>query len=107
MTRASVIISPEALNDLALIIEYLRRDSPHTALPFVKKAKADLLLLTALPQIGYSHRFFSKPKFAGILSRRVSPTFYRIFYLKENKGIRIIRVLHDTHNIEKDLLLQP
>jgi toxin ParE1/3/4 len=89
-----VIRSELALSDLAELAEYIRQQSPGSALRFLDEAESTLHQLAAMPGIG--ERFVTEnPVFQDLRCCNISKfRNYIIYYKPLADGIVVYRVLH-------------
>ena len=90
-----VRLSPEALDDLAGIADWIGRDDPRRATSFVEE------LRTACRELGDFPRAF--PAFArfGPLARRRVYGNYLIIYDVEPDFVTVVAVVHGARNIDE------
>lgn len=89
--------SPEARADLQEIADFIARDTPSRALPFVRELRARCLTLAAMPYSGQP-RHDLQPE---LRSRPAGA--YVIFYRPAPGGIEVVRVLHGSRDIDAEL----
>ena len=85
--------------DLLEALEFLREESPTTAIRFVEAFEKTLGDLSKMPEIGSMYEF-SNLRLHGIRRWRINGfEKYLIFYRVEYDAIVILRVIYGTRNI--------
>lgn len=87
-----------AQRDLSQAADFIRQDSPRSALRFLRAARATFERLLDFPEIGTAYES-ATPEFAGL---RVFPISgfenYLLFYRLMPDGIEVLRVLHGSRD---------
>lgn len=93
MTEA--IISPEALQDMVDIHQYIAMDDPEAANRVVQAFEEDSTLLAAQPGLG-----LHKPRLRGLRMWVVTAfPSYLMFYREHEGRVEIVRVLHGARDL--------
>ncbi len=90
----SVVVRPQASDDLAEIWAYIAEDSPRQADAFAVRLDREFRLLARNPNIGRA-----RPELLANL-RSFPIGRYIIFYLPRPRGIEVIRVLHGARDLK-------
>jgi toxin ParE1/3/4 len=95
-----VIIRPEADRDLDDIADYLDQSSRQAGRRFYQAAQSAFRQLAGMPRLGTPY-MTDNPELAGLRCWR-TPSFpkYIIFYLPLDDGVRVVRILHGSRDIE-------
>ena len=93
----SVILTPRAKRDLALIWRDIARDNPYAASDMVSTIESTAVRYAHFPMMGTPRNDW----LPGLRSFVQEP--YLIVYRPDASGITIIRVLHGARNLNKDM----
>ncbi len=96
MQMLEVIVSPDALRDLADIHEYIAADKPRAADKMIARIFGAFTTAATFPEIGKRTKFHGR-------SRRLVVGNYLVYYLPQEAEERliIIRVLHGRRNVPR------
>jgi plasmid stabilization system protein ParE len=92
---STLIISPEAEQDLLDIWLYIAEDSPVNADRFLDRLEEKALKLSEFPQIGTD-----RPELASDL-KSFPVERYVLYYRTSTSGIELVRVLHSSRDINR------
>jgi toxin ParE1/3/4 len=102
-----IVRSARALLDLAEAAEFIRQNSPRSALRFLDAAEATFRRLAARPGIGTAYDP-ADPAFAELRYLPISKfTNHLVFYRADEHDIRIVRVLHGARDLQGLLAEEP
>lgn len=90
--------SRNAQNDLDEITGFLNGTGARKAALFIDELHASIASLADYPD-----RYSVVPEFAGIGLRRCIAGSYSIFYLKQDRTIYVVRVLHGARDLVRHL----
>jgi addiction module RelE/StbE family toxin len=90
-----IIWSPEAVEDLESIGNYIERDSLHYAKTVISKIIKQADKLSSFPKIG---RII--PEISNELFRETFLYSYRIIYFIDNNNIKIIGIIHGKRDFD-------
>ena len=92
-----------ALRDLEELSEFIRQDSPRSALRFLEAAERTFALLAAMPLMGEAYGS-EEPRLAGMRRFHISGfERYLIYYRPIDGGIEVVRVLHGARDLPSAL----
>lgn len=89
-----IVWSKNAINDLNNLANYFANDSPYYSKIIVKKIYKTISRLEQFPKSG---RVI--PEFDNENYREIIVTPYRIFYLFENNGVKILTIVHSKQEV--------
>ena len=89
----SISLTPQAVQDLDDIWDYIAEDSPDRATAFLQSIEEKILNLAETPHIGRA-----RPELLSLL-RSFPIGKYVIFYQPIDNGIEVVRVLHGSRDI--------
>lgn len=90
-------LTVDAENDLEEITDYIASDSPNAAVRLLERIEDRCQALAEMPQMGVVRDELAP----GLRSAAVGK--YVIFYGEDDEGIRVVRVLHGSRDIERIL----
>ena len=97
----SITIRPLAQADLAEQRDYLENTNPQVAERYLQAVEQTFNQLAQLPGLG-APREYGKPNLSGMRMRPVKGfERYLIFYLPNDNGIDVVRVLHSSRDIAR------
>jgi toxin ParE1/3/4 len=96
MATSSYRLTRSARGDLSEIHEYIARDKPETAKRYLSILRDQCRLLADNPGLGLQGE-----EYLGLYKFPVGN--YLIFYRPVSDGIQVIRVLHGSRDIEREL----
>ena len=91
----TIIWSPQSLNDLENIANYIAQDSPFYASSFIENIIQTVENLALFPQIGRKVPEFNNPNIREIFYKR-----YRIIYQLSENSVEILTIFHSSRLLE-------
>ena len=94
-----IVRTARADRDIVEIGLFIAEDSIEAADRFLEAVETTFLALAEMPRMG-ALRTFRNPRFAGVRMWRVKDfEKYLIFYLNNDDGLEIVRVIHGAQDI--------